>query len=60
MFKWMSCSTLNVRIKNENIQGKLEAALIEDKMRKNRLRWFWHVYRRLTDGTIEELIIFGG
>lgn len=27
-------------------------APIEDKMRRNRLRWFVHVYRRLIDAVV--------
>ena len=30
----------NDKIKNEDIQGKIGVAAIEDKMRENRLRWF--------------------
>lgn len=51
MLRWMSCNTLMDRIKNENIQGKLEAAPTEDKMRETHVRWFGHVQRRFTNAT---------
>lgn len=37
--RWMSGTTLNDRINNENIRDKLGIAPLEDKMRENRLRW---------------------
>lgn len=30
----------NDRIKNDNIRGKIWMVAVEDKTRKNRLRWF--------------------
>ena len=34
------------RIRNKVIREKVEVALIEDKMRETRLRWFGHIKRR--------------
>lgn len=36
--RWMSDNKLKNRIKNENIQCKLEVAPMEDKIRETRLR----------------------
>lgn len=36
------------RIKDEDIQNKVEVTLVEDKMRKVRLRLFGHVMKRCT------------
>ncbi|RXH79026.1 hypothetical protein DVH24_040173 [Malus domestica] len=36
-------------IQNEDIQGKVGVAIIEDKMRENRFRWFGRVNRRPTN-----------
>lgn len=36
-------NTLRDQIQNENIQGKLEVASLEDKMRETCLSWFGHV-----------------
>lgn len=38
----MNGYTIKVRINNETIRGKLEAAHIEDKVRETLLRWFDH------------------
>ena len=36
-------------MRNENIRTKIGVASTEEKMRENRVRWFVHVQRRLTD-----------
>lgn len=54
--RWMSGTTLNDRINNENIRDKLEAAPVEDKMRENHLRWFDHVESRLIDATVRRIV----
>ncbi|KAF3655200.1 Protein FLX-like 3 [Capsicum annuum] len=47
-----SCVIRRDRIKNEIIREKVRVALVEDKMRKVRLRWFRHVMRRCTDAPV--------
>ncbi|RXH80211.1 hypothetical protein DVH24_041358, partial [Malus domestica] len=42
----------NDRIKNEDILGKAGVITIEDKMRKNRIKWFEHVNRRPTNDPV--------
>ena len=46
MLRWMSGHTRMNRIRNEVIRSKVGVALIEDKVRQGRLRWFGHVQRR--------------
>lgn len=46
---------IHLRLKNENIRGKLKVAPIEDKMRENRVRWFDHVQRRFIDATVRRI-----
>ena len=43
------CKTRNDRIRNANIRDMIEVALIEDKLRENRLRWFGHICRKPMD-----------
>ncbi|XP_019236534.1 PREDICTED: uncharacterized protein LOC109216790 [Nicotiana attenuata] len=43
---------LKDKIRNEVIQNKVGLALVEDKMREARLRWFGHVKRRSTEAPI--------
>ena len=40
------------RVKNEDIRSLVGVAPIEDKIRKNRLRWFGHVGRRPIDAPV--------
>lgn len=46
--------TRNNKIKNENVKGKLEVVVIENKMRENRLIWFGHVNRKPTNAPIRK------
>jgi len=39
------------RIRNEVIRDLVKVALIEDKMRESRLRWFGHVKRMSVDAS---------
>ena len=43
MFRWMCGNTRRYKVRNEDIRTKIGIALIEEKMRENRLRWFGHV-----------------
>ena len=52
MLRWMSGKTIKDRIRNENILSKVRVSAIENKMRKNRLRWFGHVQRRPEDAPV--------
>lgn len=49
----MDGNTLEGRINKKNIWAKLP---LEDKVRENRLRWFYHVQRRPID-TIVKIIV---
>lgn len=51
----MSDNKLKNRIKNENIQCKLEVAPMEDKIRETRLRWFGHVQKKPVDATVRKI-----
>ena len=46
ILRWMSGKTRKDKIRNELICGSLGVALISDKIRENRLRWFGHVQQR--------------
>jgi hypothetical protein len=46
ILRWMSGVTRENRIRNEYLRGRIGVALIVDKMRENRLRWFGHMMRR--------------
>jgi len=46
MLIWMSEVTREDRTRNKYVRGSIELALIMDKMRVIRFRWFGHVMRR--------------
>jgi len=52
MLHWMCGNTRRSNVKNEDILTKICVAPIKEKMRENRLRWFSHVRRRLTDAPV--------
>ena len=47
------------RVRNEVIREKVKVTPIEDKMMRNRLRWFDHVRRRPTDAPVRRLESWG-
>ncbi|KAF3644195.1 60S ribosomal protein L10a [Capsicum annuum] len=49
ILRWMCGLTRGDRVRNEIIREKVGVALVEDKMREGRLRWFGHVMRRSAD-----------
>ena len=51
MFRWMCDNTRRNKVRNEDIRTKIGVVPIEEKMRENRIRWFDHVRRRLTDAS---------
>jgi len=46
MLKWMSGVIREDRIRNKYVWKSIGVALITDKMRENRLRWFGYVIKR--------------
>ena len=52
MIRWMCGYTRIDRIRNCAIRDLVKIALIEDKMRETRLRWFGHVKRRSVDASL--------
>ena len=55
MLHWMCGNTQRDKVRNEDIRTKIGVASIEEKMRKNRLRWFGHVRRRPTDAPVRRI-----
>ncbi|VFQ83605.1 unnamed protein product [Cuscuta campestris] len=53
MLRWMCGKTRLDRIPNEVIRRQVGMALVEDKLRETRLRWFGHVRRRDADAPVE-------
>ena len=47
MLRWMCGKIRKDRIRNANIFDMVGVALIEDKLRKNRLGWYGHVCRSI-------------
>ena len=43
------------KVRNEDIRTLVGVAPIEDKMRKNRLRWFGHIGCRPTDAPVRRV-----
>ena len=43
MLRWINGNTWKDRIRNEEIHFKIGVVLIDEKMRKGRLRWFGYV-----------------
>ncbi|PHU02833.1 ATP-citrate synthase alpha chain protein 2 [Capsicum chinense] len=52
MLRWMCGLTRGDRVRNEIIWDKVGVALVENKMREGRLRWFGPVMRRGTDSPV--------
>ena len=52
MLRLMYDKTRMEKVKNEDIRSLVEIAPIEDKMRKNCLRWFGHIGRRPMDALV--------
>ena len=52
ILRWMCGNTMRDKVRNGDIRIKIDVVSIEEKMRENRLRWFDHVRRRLTDAPV--------
>jgi len=50
--RWLCGYTRIARIRNAVIRDLVKVALIGDKMRETRLRWFGHVKRRSVDAPV--------
>lgn len=50
--RWICCHARRDKIKNKDIWDKVGVVSIENKMRKMRLTWFWHVQRRCRDALV--------
>ncbi|KAK3568542.1 hypothetical protein QTP86_008756 [Hemibagrus guttatus] len=48
------------RIRNEYIRGTAHVGHLGDKVREARLRWFGHVQRRETEGSLIPIFLFSG
>ena len=46
MLRWICGHTRLDRIRNESIRERLGVAIISDKIKEGRLRWYGHVKRR--------------
>ena len=55
MLRWMCGKTKMNKVRNEDIRNLVGVALIEDKMRENRLRWFGHIERRPMDAPVRRV-----
>ncbi|KAL7258934.1 hypothetical protein ACSBR1_004943 [Camellia fascicularis] len=53
MLRWMYVKTRKDKVRNEYIREWVGVVLIEDKLRKNRLRWFGHIQRRPTETVVK-------
>ncbi|KAM3288909.1 hypothetical protein P3S67_022339 [Capsicum chacoense] len=52
MLRWMYGLTRGDKVRNETIREKVGVTLMENKMRKVRLRWFGHVMRTGMDAPV--------
>ena len=55
MLHWMCDNAQRDKVRKEDIHTKIGVAFIEEKIRENRLRWFGHVRRRLTDLPVQRV-----
>ena len=62
MLRWMCGNTMVDKTKNQEFREKLGVAPFSAKMRKNGLRWFGHVQRKIHDAPVRriECIILEG
>jgi len=51
----MCGNTRRDKVRNEDIRAKIGVALIEEKMRENRLRWFDHVRCKLINTSVRRV-----
>ena len=51
-FTWMRSKTREDRIRNVNIRDMVGVALIEDKLKENRVMWFGHICCKPTNAIV--------
>ena len=55
MLRWMCGKTRMKKVRNKDIPCPVRVALIEDKIRENRLRWFDHIGRESRDAHVRRM-----
>ena len=55
MLHWICGNTKRDKLRNEYIRTKIGVASIEKKIRENRLQWFGHLRRKLTDASVRRV-----
>ena len=55
MLRWMCGYTMMDKIRNQEFKEKLGVAPLSAKIRKNKLRWFWHVQKKIHDAPVKRI-----
>jgi hypothetical protein len=57
MLRWICDHIIRDRVRNDDIRERLGVTLVEEKLVQHRLRWFWHMQRRLAEAPIRNGVI---